>query len=266
MEELGTIALVSLLCGLAGFIDSIAGGGGLISLPAFLLTGLPTHIAAGTNKVAAFLGTSTAVATFARDGRIVWPEALSGTVGALLGSAVGAQVAVWLPEHLFRVLLVCVLPLVAGFLLVRGLPEPSEEELAGLKAVRSRALWHRLSVSAAMGLGIGLYDGLVGPGTGTFLIIASVLLLRLPLVTSSANAKVINFASDVASASVFMWHGSCSYRHAVPAALCAMVGCYLGVRYCLRFGSRGIRAMLCVVLALLFASLVYDLLRTFAVL
>ena len=263
MEDLGTIALVSLLCGLAGFIDSIAGGGGLISLPAFLLTGLPTHVAAGTNKVAAFLGTSTAVATFARDGRIVWPEALSGMVGALLGSAVGAQLAVWLPEHLFRVLLVCVLPLVAGFLLVRGLPEPSGADLG---VARGRAMWHRLSVSAAMGLGIGLYDGLVGPGTGTFLIIASVLLLRLPLVTSSANAKVINFASDMASASVFMWHGSCSYRHAIPAALCAMVGCYLGVRYCLRFGSRGIRAMLCVVLALLFASLVYDLLRTFAVL
>lgn len=264
MGELWTILLVSLLCGLAGFIDSIAGGGGLISLPAFLLTGLPTHIAAGTNKVSAFIGTSMAVATFARDGRIIWLEALSGVAGSFLGAALGAQLAVCLPEQFFRILIVCTVPLVAVFLLFKGLPEPSEDEVTFLAEVKRRSWWRRIGVSVMMGLMIGTYDGLVGPGTGTFLIIASVLLLRLPLVTSSANAKVINCASDVGSAMVFMLHGSVSYRHAIPAALCSMLGCYLGVRYCLKFGSRGIRLMLCVVLLLLFASLGYDLLKRFS--
>lgn len=254
--ELAPLLTLCLLTGLAGFIDAIAGGGGLISLPAYLLVGLPAHQAAGSNKFSASLGASLAVARFARQKKILWREALTGMFAALAGGALGSALAVCLPEKSLKLLIVAMLPLVAAYLLWRGVPRERAEDQPAPPQSRRR----RLIISLLIGLLVGAYDGLVGPGTGTFVIIASVLLLHLDLLTATANAKVINFASNIASLAVFWFNDAVVLSFALPAAASTILGNYLGVSYCMKHGGGGIRRVLLAVLTLLFAKLVCDLL------
>jgi uncharacterized membrane protein YfcA len=241
---------------LAGFIDSIAGGGGLISLPAYLLVGLPAHQAAGSNKFSAGIGVSLAVARFGLKGKIMWREALTGMVAALAGGAAGSLLAVYLSAAVLKFVIVAMLPIVGCYLLFRGAPR---ERGSSSKPGPVQSGRRRLVISVLIGLLIGAYDGLVGPGTGTFVIIASVMFLHIDLVSASANAKVINFASNIASLVVFLLNGSVVFHYAVPAAASTLLGNYLGVSYCMKHGAGGIRKVLFLVLSLLFAKLVYDL-------
>ena len=247
------ILSVSLLCGLAGFIDSIAGGGGLISLPAYLMTGLPSQFAAGSNKFSASIGTSAAIIRFARSGKIRWSQALVGMGGALIGSIAGTSFAIWLPEHLLKFAIVGALPFVAAFLFFKGVPQNTTDDAS------ASSLKKNIAISFFIGLVFGAYDGLIGPGTGTFVILASIALLHIDMVTASANAKVINFASNFSSMIVFALHGNVVLKLALPAAICTIIGNCLGVKYCLKYGSRGIRKILFIVLALLFTKLIIDL-------
>jgi uncharacterized membrane protein YfcA len=251
------IAGLCLLTGLAGFIDSIAGGGGLISLPAYLLVGLPAHQAAGSNKFSAGIGVSLAVARFGLKGKIMWREALTGMVAALAGGGVGSLLAVYLSATVLKFIIVGMLPIVGCYLLLHGVPKDKSGRQGGAPPVQSRR--RRMVISVLIGLLIGAYDGLVGPGTGTFVIIASVMFLHIDLLSASANAKVINFASNIASLVVFLLNGSVVFHYAIPAAVSTLLGNYLGVSYCMKHGAGGIRKILFVVLSLLFAKLVYDL-------
>ncbi|MBQ6352522.1 MAG: sulfite exporter TauE/SafE family protein [Lentisphaeria bacterium] len=238
---------------LAGFVDSIAGGGGLISIPAYLLTGLPPHLALGGNKFSACSGTCCAILRFWKHRRILWREALTGMAGAFAGSVAGSSIAFLLPAERLKLVVVCALPVVGAMVFWGG----------GLRRTREvaepyRSMWRAAAVSVAIGFAIGMYDGIIGPGTGTFLIIAATRFLRLDLVTASGNAKVINFASNLASVLVFAGHGEIPYPVAIPAALASIAGGYFGVGYCVRFGGGGVRKMMAVVLVLLFCRLAWD--------
>ena len=248
-----SIVTVCLLCGLAAFIDSIAGDGGLISLPAYLMIGLPAQFAAGSNKFSACIGSSVAIARFAKSGKIQWSQALVGMSGALIGSFAGTSLATWLPEHLLKLAIVGALPFVAVFLFLKKMPKDAELAESPLP------FWKSTFISLIIGLIFGAYDGLVGPGTGTFIILASIALLHIDMVTASANAKVINFASNISSLAVFAYHGNVVLRVALPAAVFTIIGNFLGVKYCLKYGSKGVRKMLFIVLALLFTKLIIDL-------
>lgn len=258
-SDIISLVVLCLLTGLAGFIDAIAGGGGLISLPAYLLVGLPAHQAAGSNKFSASLGASLAVARFAQQKKILWREALTGMLAALAGGAIGSGLAVCLPEKSLKLLIVAMLPLVAGYLLFCGIPQERNRNLPAATLSPRR----RLIISVLIGLLVGAYDGLVGPGTGTFVIIASVVFLHLDMLTATANAKVINFASNIASLIVFWLNDAVVLAYALPAAASTVLGSYLGVSYCMKYGSGGIRRVLLGVLTLLFAKLLYDLSGSF---
>ena len=164
-ELLRACLIVCPLIFLGGFVDSVAGGGGLITLPAYLMAGLPVHFAAGTNKVVAGIGTAAATTRFFRCGRIQVRVALCAAVGSLTGGFIGAEIAKSLSDALLQSLMLVALPLVAVFLAVRKDFGQEEQE-----KVYSRR--YETCVSLAVGLAIGLYDGIVGPGTGTFLIMA----------------------------------------------------------------------------------------------
>lgn len=234
---------------LAGFVDSVAGGGGLISLPAYYLAGLPPYLAAGTNKLSAGLGTIAASGRYLSGGKVSGWVALLAALGALPGSWLGTSVQLHIPENTVRIMMVCVIPVVAAVVLFRKGDLQRQVELPK----------RRLMVfSALIGLVIGFYDGLVGPGTGTFLILMFTLLLGLDTVRASGTAKLVNLASNVAAFITYAVAGDVLYALALPAAACAIAGNVLGANMTMKRGTGFIRRMLLVVLALLLAKMVWD--------
>jgi len=256
MELLKMCVIVCPLIFLAGFVDSVAGGGGMISLPAYLLVGIPVHIASGTNKVVNATGTALAAWRYYRTGNMDLRLALVSAVGALIGSAIGTRVALYLDAAVFQTIILIALPIVAVVLFFKkdfgkedSLPE------------RSWSNGANLSAAFAIGLVIGGYDGLVGPGTGTFMLMAFTLVLGMDLLTATGCAKVGNLASNVASAVVWMLNGRVMWSLVLPAAACSMLGSYFGTKFAIRGGASKIRGMIFVVLGLLFVKLLVDLLR-----
>lgn len=241
---------------LGGFVDSVAGGGGLITLPAYLMAGVPAHLAAGTNKVVNGCGTLTATLKYFRSGKILLRPAIVAAVGALIGSALGTELAAVISEKALETLMLVALPCVAIFLTVKkdfGKDIPEDE-----RPVYSPQ--REIVISALIGLVFGCYDGLLGPGTGTFMILGFTGFLSLDLITAGGCAKASNLASNVASAVVWILHGSVLWKLALPAIACSILGNYLGARYVIRGGSKKIRNMMFVVLALLFIKMGYELL------
>jgi len=256
-----TLLLVCPLVFLAGFVDSIAGGGGLISLPAYLAAGLPAHIAAGSNKFAMMLGTSVSVAKYSRSGNIKLKTALLSASAALPGAWIGTKIALLLDERYLKTVMLAVIPTVALFLLFnRGFkPKSTEQEIESKKIRFNGTRAGRVGLSLGIGLVIGCYDGLIGPGTGTFLMIAFASLLQYSLLVSSGSAKLVNLASNCMSAMLFIASGNVWYALAVPAACCTIAGNWLGSRLAIRNGVKVIRPVMFAVLALLFAKIVADL-------
>lgn len=254
MPELLKMCLVICpLVFLAGFVDSVAGGGGLISLPAYMLVGLPAHLASGTNKVVACIGTSFAAGKYIRNGSVKLPLALFAAGGALCGSFLGTRAALLLSDTVLKTVILCALPLVAVFLTVK--------KDFGSRESRPLRPWtsgQESAVSAFIGLAIGCYDGLVGPGTGTFMMMAFTLVLGFDLLTATGCAKVGNLASNAASAAVWLISGSVMLPIVLPAAAFGIAGNLLGARYAIKGGTKKIRGMIFVVLGLMFIKLIYD--------
>lgn len=252
---LSTYLIVLPLIFLGGFVDSVAGGGGIITLPAYLMAGIPAQFAAGTNKVVNGCGTLVATIKYFRSGRILLRTALVAALGALIGSALGTELAAFISEQALETLMLVALPCVAVFLSLKkdfGKDTPSEDRPA-------ISLRRELLFAALIGLIFGCYDGLIGPGTGTFMILGFTGLLSLDLVTASGCAKASNLASNVASAAVWILHGCVLWKLALPAICCSILGNYLGARYAIRGGSTKIRRMMFLVLGLLFAKMLSEL-------
>ena len=234
---------------LAGFVDSVAGGGGLISLPAYYLAGLPPVLAAGTNKLSACLGTVAATSRFIIGKKVDLRVGLAAAVAAFPGSWLGTTLLRQIPENVIRVMMIVAIPLVALVVLRKG------GNLGGKALVEAK--W-TLPVSAAIGFGVGFYDGLVGPGTGTFLILLFTMILGMEGVMASGTAKVVNLASNLASLSNLFLSGNVLFGLGLPAACCAIIGNLLGAGMTMKKGTGFIRVMLIVVLALLLAKMCYD--------
>lgn len=240
---------------LAGFVDSVAGGGGIISLPAYLMAGIPAHLAAGTNKTVNGCGTLVATIKYFRSGKIELRPAVIAAAGALIGSAIGTELAAFIAEETLETLMLIALPCVALFLTFRkdfG-KDTDKEERPGCSTMRE------IVTAALIGLVFGCYDGLIGPGTGTFMIIGFTAFLSLDLITAGGCAKVSNLASNIAAAAVWIRHGSVLWTLALPGIAFNILGAYLGARYAIRGGSKKIRSMMFVVLGLLFAKMAYEL-------
>lgn len=246
---LQTYLLVCPLVFLAGFIDSIAGGGGLISLPAYYAAGLPPQLAQGTNKMSAFFGTAVATGKYARSGYIPWKPALVALAGSLLGSLLGARLFMGLDAKTIRISLLVILPVIAVVVLA------NKNSLIPRQRVPQR---YSLAACAAIGFVIGVYDGLVGPGTGTFLQLLFVSLIGMAALNASGTARLVNLGSNLASLLVFIRGGLVIYALAIPAALFGMAGNYLGSKLAIKKGTPVIRALLVGVLLLLLAKMAYD--------
>lgn len=244
-----TIALLSLASLGAGTVDAIAGGGGLITLPALLAAGLPAHEALGTNKGQSVWGSGAALAAFWRAGRVDRKQATYTFPLGLVGSLVGASIVSMIDKDALKPIVIAMLIGAAVLLVVR---KPSRDQDAS--AARPLA-------AAGLALAIAFYDGFFGPGTGTFLIVGFVALCGRSLVHASADAKVVNFASNIAAVAVLGYHGYIHWDVALPMAFGQLLGGIIGAHFAMRGGERVVRLAVLVVSCALIAKLLFDLLR-----
>ncbi|MDO4548339.1 MAG: sulfite exporter TauE/SafE family protein [Clostridia bacterium] len=233
---------------LASVVDSIGGGGGLISLPAYLLAGLPAHMASGTNKFSACMGTALATARFFKSGVILLKPALAAACLALPTSYLGAWAQCLTPEYYVRVIMLVAIPIVAFLTLIR---RDTREKNA---PVTAKTIWICMGVGAVL----GFYDGFFGPGMGTFLILAFIWLAGMQAVSASGSAKVVNLASNLAALVSFAVQGQILYQLAIPAAICSIAGGYIGASLALKVGARLVRFVMVAVLALVIVKLAAD--------
>jgi hypothetical protein len=248
-----TFAVVLPLVFFAGLVDSIAGGGGLISVPAYLAAGLPPHYVLGNNKFSSAFGTLMATLRYYREGLIDLRVALLSAAFALAGSFLGARAVLLVDPGFLRYVLAGLVPAAAVFTLLNkdlGARNHSHRNGAGTKYLLA-------AVASAV---IGFYDGFFGPGTGSFLILFYTLALRYDFVTANANTKVVNLASNLAAVATFMAHGKVLYSLGIPAAACGIAGNLLGARMVMTKGARIIRPVFIFVLLLLLAKIIHDLL------
>ena len=249
------LIIVCALIFLAGFIDAIAGGGGLISLPAYFFAGLPTHNALATNKFSAACGTTVATLTFFQKKAMHLNIAFVSALTSFATSYLGSKLALHIDEQVLKIIIIILLPVVALFLFFKkdfGNITPAEQSLSDAKAYR---------LAAIIGLLIGFYDGLFGPGTGTFAIIAYSSLMKDDLVTASGNAKVLNLASNYASLIAYFFSGKIIFSLGIPAAVCGIAGNWLGSSLAIKKGNRLIKVTMLVVLVLLFAKIIFDIVK-----
>lgn len=246
------MVFLCLMVGLAGFVDAAAGGGGLIALPAYMAVGLPMHYVYGCNKLSSAVGTTFSAARFFKHGALELNVGLVAAAASFAGSALASQAVLILPEHTLKGVLLVMLPVAAVIILAkRDLSGPDRPEL--------RAGWKKWAQAACIGFLIGGYDGLIGPGTGTFAILAFCVLMGYDLRSASGNAKLLNLASNYASVITMITAGKVLYTVALPAALFGIAGHLLGSGMALKQGARFIRPMMLCVLCLLLADLLSEL-------
>lgn len=231
---------------LAGFIDAIAGGGGLISLPAYLLAGLPPHMAIGTNKLSSAVGTTVATVQYARRGYMLWQMAVPACILSLLGSWIGSNLTLLVPEHIFMIVMLIALPLIALYVFTHKTLSPRVEPEITVRT------WLVVSASAFF---IGLYDGFYGPGTGTFLMLLLTGLAHLTLRQAAGITKVINLSSNIMALAVFLYNGTVLLPLGLTAALFSVAGNYLGARSFIHRGEAIARPVIIIVLLVLIVKI-----------
>lgn len=235
---------------LAALVDSISGGGGLISLPAYTLAGLDYGYASGCNKFSACFGTLASVIKYARSKKILWLPALAAIAGALPGAWVGTRLSMLLSTRFMHLFMICATPIVGLLVAFKKNTASAPRPVTG----------KTLLFCLFSGLLVGAYDGFFGPGTGTFLILLFTTLTGMDMVTASATAKPVNLASNISSLVTRMAAGQVIFRLALPAMLLSVTGGYLGSKLALRRGAQLIRYVMLGVLALLVITLIAEML------
>lgn len=245
-----TVLLVCVGVFCASFMDAIGGGGGIISVPSYLLAGIPVHFALGTNKLSSCIGTVASTLRYVGNGYVDWPLAVPSIILALVGAHLGTRLQLAVDEQFLKILLLFVLPLIAAVLLKKKtLPEERG-------AIRE---WVRCAIVWSASLVIGAYDGFYGPGTGTFLLLVFCYLAKVDVRTASGNVKLVNLASNVGALATSLAAGKVLVPLGLISAVFATAGQYLGAGLALKNGSKIVRPVILVVLALLTGKILLEL-------
>ncbi|CAM3606927.1 hypothetical protein VA7868_03525 [Vibrio aerogenes CECT 7868] len=252
-HDITLIILIALMVSAfaAGFMDAVAGGGGLILVPSFILAGLPPQLALGQEKMVSTLGTIAAIRNFVRNKKVVWAAVATGIPAGLIGAYVGAKAILYFDPDMIGKIILMMLPF--GILL-SFIPKKNRNETHGTPINRSVILF---GVPAAVFV-IGFYDGFFGPGTGSFLILALHYLLRFDLVSSSATSKMFNFSSNIGALIAFVLAGHVLYGLAIPLVVMNLLGNHVGSTSAMKYGAKLIQRTISVSLSLLMLSLGYK--------
>lgn len=258
MESITIYLIVCPLVFLGGFVDSIAGGGGFISLPAYIMSGLPVHMAIGTNKLSSAMGTSLATYRFAKKGYINLKTAIYCAICALIGSMMGAKTALLIDDKIFKLIMLVILPITGLYVIFNKSLEINKEKLD-----EDYTFSHKRTLSIAMivALIIGFYDGFYGPGTGTFLMIALTSLVHMTLNESAGITKVINLTTNITSLCVFLLNGKVMLSVGLIAGLFGIAGNYIGTNLFSDKGSKIVKPLMLVVLTIFFIKLILEIIK-----
>lgn len=249
MTELPLLALAALL---AGFVDAVAGGGGMVQVPA-LFAALPSETPAtlfGTNKVSSIFGTGNAVWRYLRRISLPWALAVPVAASAIVFSFVGAATVAWLPKDVVRPMILVLMILVVIYTLAK--PDFGTLAARPVPATRQRTM------ALLVGALLGFYDGFFGPGAGSFMIFAFVALFGLDFLRASAVAKVVNLATNAAALVYFVPTGNVLWSIALTMAVFNVAGALLGTRLALRHGSTFVRWVFLAVSVALTCKFGYD--------
>jgi uncharacterized membrane protein YfcA len=248
---IGVVAFVCVGVFCASFMDAIGGGGGIISVPCYLLAGFPVHFALGTNKLSSCIGTVASTLRYIRNGCVDWLLGIPSIVLALIGAHLGTKLQLLVEEAYLKLLLLAVLPIIAVILLKKkSLPEtrkPMNE-------------WLRRTIVWSSAWIIGAYDGFYGPGTGTFLLLLFCYLAKLDVRTASGNVKLVNLSSNIGALATSLAAGKVLIPIGLMAAVFSIMGQYIGAGLALKNGSKVIRPVILIVLLLLAGKVVLELL------
>lgn len=234
----------------ASFVDAIGGGGGIISVPIYLLAGLPPHLALGTNKMSACLGTVMSTYRYLKDKFINLGLTIPAIIFAIVGSHFGTKLQLAVNEDYLKYMLLVVLPIVAFFMLKqKKFPEESGE----IDPKKQKAIvW-------CASLIIGVYDGFYGPGTGTFLLLIFCNLAKMDLRSASGTVKAVNLSSNFGALATALWAGKVIIPIGLIAAVFSIAGHYLGAGVTIKNGAKIVRPIIFLVLGLLVIKVVVEL-------
>lgn len=248
-----TFLIVCPLVCIAGLVDAIGGGGGLISLPAYLFAGIPPHMAVATNKMSSTFGTSIVTARMIKNRLIDFRLAILSIIMAIAGSSIGANLSLLIPEELFLKLMIVILPICAFCVLNRKIfGEQGEEEI--------RVNRRTVLCAAIAAFFIGIYDGIYGPGTGTFLIIAFTVFAKINVKLANGQAKIINLTTNITSLFIFLMHSQVLIPLGIAASISNMIGGYIGAGLAIKNGNRIIKPCILFVLGLLIVKILSEIL------
>ena len=247
-----TLAALCSFAFLAGFIDAVVGGGGLIQVPALfvLLPQASPAMLLGTNKFAGIWGTSVATVQYARRVSMPWHALLPACTAAFVFSFIGAHTVSLLRPDVLRPLILVLMVVVLTYTLWK-------KDLGALHAPRLTRN-HEIATGIAVGCALGFYDGFFGPGTGSFLIFAFVGLFGFSFLAASASAKAVNATTNLAAVGYFIYTDNVIYKMALPMAACNIAGSIIGTRLAIRKGSGFVRVLFIVVVCALIARFAWG--------
>ena len=249
--ELYMYFIVCPLVFLAGFVDAIAGGGGMISLPAYLLAGVPMHFALATNKMSSAIGTAVSTWRYCKKGFVDWIFAIPSIIFALGGSYIGTSLALLTKDTVLKIMLLVVLPVVAFYIMKNKSFESSKKIHLSRKAA--------ILLGSLFAFVIGMYDGFYGPGTGTFLLLLFTGVIGMDVLTASGNVKLVNLSSNIAALVTFFAHGKVVLPLGIAAAVFSIAGHYVGSGMVMKNGTKIVRPIILIVIALLFVKVITEL-------
>lgn len=247
------LGLLAIAGAFAGFVDSIVGGGGLISVPAMLLTNVPPSVALGSNKLSSIFGAGSAAITFLRNGMVDFNLVRKLLPFTFIGSILGTIAVVSMPPLYVKPLIIVLLVAVTLFVVFKK----DWGEVNRTSQVLGKALY----ICMGFAFGIGVYDGFIGPGTGTFLIMGFIF-TGFDFLHASANAKILNFTSNLASLLVFLFLGHVNILYGFAAGAGQILGAYVGSHLAIAKGSSLVRGVFLTVTTVMLFKLVIDYIST----
>jgi len=235
----------------ASFVDAIGGGGGIISVPVYLIAGLPAHYALGTNKLSACLGTAASTYRYVKNSLVDWALVIPSVLIAMVGAHFGTRLQIMVEEQYLKYMLLVILPVIAVIMLRQ---KKFPEEKGDISPAAQRCVvWGAALI-------IGVYDGFYGPGTGTFLLLIFTNLAKMDLRTASASVKVVNLSSNISAVITAAAAGKVLFPIGLIAAAFSILGHYIGAGMTIKNGAKIVRPVIFVVLGLLAIKVVAELL------
>lgn len=235
---------------IAAFVDSIAGGGGLISVPAYILAGFTPHFVLGTNKFSATCGSLFSSISFFKNGKIMLKFVKYIIPCTLLGAILGTKAVLLLSQEFLY-------PLVTILILFVGLYTIFKKDLGAIHSFELKSV-KQVYLGMIIGFIMGFYDGFFGPGTGSFLLFAFIKFFRMDFINAQGNAKLLNFVSNITSLSVFAFSGKINFTYGIPVGIAMIFGALLGTNVAIKKGSKLIKPIFLIMSFAVFIKLLLQ--------